>query len=189
MRRKNKITQEDFGDMFGINRATVSKYEKLESNITVDIADEMATKFNLTMDELCRIDLEHSELIGEKGIVQQDSSLAKEPSMDYIISSEHQYQIEDDSMMPMFYVSDYVIGIPINDIARIANNAIYIIETIEGTTVKRVKKIPEKNSLMLISENKLAGEPYEITWKDILKIMKVKTRITKVINVPSSSSS
>jgi len=183
LRRKNKITQEDFGEMFGINRATVSKYEKLDSKITVDIADEIATKFNLTLDELCRIDMEHSELIGEKGIITQEDSLAKEPGVDYIISSEHQYQVEDDSMMPLLYVSDYVIGVPVNDIARIANNAIYIVETTEGKTVKRVKKIPEKNSLQLISENELAGEPYEIAWTDILKIMKVKTRITKVINV------
>jgi len=90
-------------------------------------------------------------------------------------------------MMPLLYISDYVIGVPVTDIARIANNAIYIVETTEGTTVKRVKRIPEKNSLMLISENKLAGEPYEIAWKDILKVMKVKTRITKVINVSQKS--
>lgn len=90
-------------------------------------------------------------------------------------------EIEGDSMYPTITGGDIVVCEQLERGESLKANAVYVIATKDGVVAKRIqpnRMDSEVSSLSLISDNSSTYKPYDVDLEDVLKIMKVKCRLT-----------
>lgn len=91
------------------------------------------------------------------------------------------FQIEGDSMLPNFQQGDWVLGKAVSDIEEISDNKICVVVTSESVLIKKVRKIPGKNRLLLISLNEEYA-PFHLDINKIREIWQVNSKLTFMLD-------
>lgn len=93
------------------------------------------------------------------------------------IKADFVIPISGDSMEPKYYSGDFVACQRIDSIdAFFQWGKVYVIDTSQGVLLKKVKKSPNKNHIILISENS-EYDPIEVPLAEIYHIALVKALV------------
>lgn len=91
------------------------------------------------------------------------------------------FQIEGDSMLPNFQPGDWVLGKAVSGIEEINDNKVCVVVTSDSVLIKKVRKIPGKDQLMLISFNE-DYEPFHLNISQIREIWQVNSKLTFMLD-------
>ena len=97
------------------------------------------------------------------------------------------FQIEGDSMLPNFRPDDWFLGKAISSMDEASNNKIYVVVLPDSVLVKKLQKLPNPASVLLISLNE-EYLPLEIPVSDIQELWQVNSKLTFHLDSPSESS-
>ena len=92
------------------------------------------------------------------------------------------FEVEGDSMTPTLIQGDILITLPLNDVSEIMDGALAVVITSKSILIKRIRKNPAKDRLILISDNKNYDD-MEFPYDSIHEILAVKGKITSSLNV------
>lgn len=90
-------------------------------------------------------------------------------------------EIEGNSMFPTITNGDVVVCEQMERGESLKANSVYVIVTKDGVVAKRIQANKENNhisSLSLISDNSGTYKPYDVDIDEVIKILKVKCRLT-----------
>ena len=90
-------------------------------------------------------------------------------------------EIEGNSMFPTITNGDVVVCEQLERGESLKANSVYVIVTKDGVVAKRIQQNKENNviaSLSLISDNSGTYKPYDVDIDEVVKILKVKCRLT-----------
>jgi phage repressor protein C with HTH and peptisase S24 domain len=90
-------------------------------------------------------------------------------------------EIEGNSMFPTITNGDVVVCEQLERGESLKANSVYVIVTKDGVVAKRIQQNKENNSiasLSLISDNSNTYKPYDVDIDEVVKILKVKCRLT-----------
>ena len=90
-------------------------------------------------------------------------------------------EIEGNSMFPTITNGDVVVCEQLERGESLKANSVYVIVTKDGVVAKRIQQNKQNNSLAslsLISDNSSTYKPYDVDIDEVVKILKVKCRLT-----------
>lgn len=163
-----------FCDAFGINQNDI--YFDFEKGRTLDIDTidiaKVSPVIDSTLDESTRIPLVEASAVA--GFGNSDFAIQKSDVKDYYVVPKFKdrridfmIEVSGSSMYPKYNSGDVVACTVLRESRFIQWNKVHIIGTKEqGILIKRVKKGPQSNELLLISENK-DYDPFVIDMDEI----------------------
>lgn len=205
---KNLIkSKSDIADKLGTYNHVINSILNGKRNITLDQMDKLIELFDINANYLYgrSEDIFDNEASGNQDIYQksnitlvpvsamagpsipaqlavQDYPKFRIPEIPELLGELVAIRINGDSMLPNITNGDMLICEELKDNSSfgIKDNAIYIVVTTDSVVAKRVQKIKNNNQitgLRLISDNTMYP-PYEVERAEILKLYKVKYRLT-----------
>lgn len=87
------------------------------------------------------------------------------------------FQIEGDSMLPVFQPGDWVLGKAVSNLGEINDNKVHVVVTADSVLIKKLRKQPEESRLMLISLNE-EYPPFELDKEEIRELWQVNSKLT-----------
>lgn len=204
LRDVKNISQQGLADILGLERTSISNYERGKSVPSLELVEKISRLFNVRPSDLLYHDLKGE--IDEEKLIVKDMSISYSSKNflvpikatagyldgDYIqhkedlqevmvpgISGEARtFEIDGDSMAPIFYPNDLAVCTRVRDYTEIKPDDIYVIVSQrEGITLKRLELDMKNQNAKLISENP-NHDPYSIHTDDIRELWKVRCRIT-----------
>jgi len=96
------------------------------------------------------------------------------------------FQIEGDSMLPVFQQEDWVLAKATANMNEANNNKIYVVVLPDSVLVKKLQKLPDPSKILLISLNQ-EYIPFEVNVSDIQELWQVNSKLTFNLEAPSES--
>ncbi|WP_031427158.1 S24 family peptidase [Flavimarina sp. Hel_I_48] len=96
------------------------------------------------------------------------------------------FQIEGDSMLPVFQQEDWVLAKATANMNEANNNKIYVVVLPDSVLVKKLQKLPDPSRILLISLNQ-EYVPFEVNVSDIQELWQVNSKLTFNLEAPSES--
>lgn len=87
------------------------------------------------------------------------------------------FQVEGDSMLPNFRPDDWVLAKGVESLDYASDNRVYVVVMQDAVVVKKLQKLPNTSSVLLISLNQ-EYIPYEVDISDIQEIWQVNSKLT-----------
>jgi SOS-response transcriptional repressor LexA len=87
------------------------------------------------------------------------------------------FQVEGDSMLPNFRQDDWVLAKGVESLDYASDNKVYVVVMQDAVVVKKLQKLPNSSSVLLISLNQ-EYIPYEVDISDIQEIWQVNSKLT-----------
>ncbi len=106
------------------------------------------------------------------------------PLPEYRNATYRGFQVEGDSMLPLFYPKEWVIGKAINNLSEIGNNSICVVVSEDGIVVKKIKLNKDISALTLISIN-TEYQPYVIQSHLIYEVWEINSKLS--FNIDSNT--
>jgi len=96
------------------------------------------------------------------------------------------FQIEGDSMLPVFQQEDWVLAKATANMNEANNNKVYVVVLPDSVLVKKLQKLPDPSKILLISLNQ-EYVPFEVNVSDIQELWQVNSKLTFNLEAPSES--
>lgn len=87
------------------------------------------------------------------------------------------FQIEGDSMLPVFQSGDWVLGKAVPNLDEINDNKVHVVVTPDSVLIKKLQKLPDSLGLLLISLNE-EYLPIELSADQIRELWQVNSKLT-----------
>lgn len=110
------------------------------------------------------------------------------PLPEYRNATYRGFQVEGDSMLPLFEPKEWVIGKAINNLSEIGNNAICVVVLEDSVVVKKIKKNDDTSVITLVSLNS-EYLPYTIQTHQIVELWEVNSKLSFNIDANSDTTS
>ena len=110
------------------------------------------------------------------------------PLPEYRNATYRGFQVEGDSMQPLFEPKEWVIGKAINNLSELGNNAVCVVVLEDSVVVKKVKKNDDPSTITLVSLNP-EYLPYSIQVHQINEIWLVNSKLSFNIDASQDTAS
>ena len=87
------------------------------------------------------------------------------------------FQVEGDSMLPNLYPGEWVLAKATESLNDISANKMYVVVLYDAVLVKKIEKVPNSNSVSLISLNE-TYPPYQVANDQIQELWQVNSKIS-----------
>lgn len=207
LREFKELTQEMLAKHLGVNRSSISNWEKGYSMPSVDEIINIANYFSIELGMFLTSRVEHSNESGidDYIVVRKDCNLlvlelaqASQPFewsqgiienklravvIPGITGEARTFEIVGDSMEPALYHGDWISCTRVMALDNIRGATVYaIITSSMGITVKYLQRHP--NGLKCVSHNKTENPPFIIPHEEIVQLWEARLRITSHIITP-----
>lgn len=108
------------------------------------------------------------------------------PLPEYRNSTYRGFQIEGDSMVPNLYEGEWVLGKAVPTIEEAINNKVFVVVLGDSVLVKKLQKLPDLGSVLLISRNE-EYLPLKVKVDEIQELWQVNSKLTFNLDSPSES--
>jgi transcriptional regulator with XRE-family HTH domain len=208
LRKLRGWTQEEFANKLRIKRSLLGAYEEERADPRMDVLENVADMFKLTLDELLRKDISESKgsyiskrrsqklaagrsdipFVPVKAAAGYLAGFADPEFVDELNTftlpmlgggDYRAFEIVGDSMMPTPSGS-VIVGERVENLDDVKNNNTYIVVSkTEGIVYKRMmRNNRSKSKFMLVSDNP-AYQPYSVNSEDILEVWQAQMILTK----------
>lgn len=191
------MSQDDLADKLNLKGNTISIYETKVANLKIHTLFQLSEMFGISADDLLKKDLERTLNNIEEGrnllipIKAQAGYLTEHFSDKYndlkclelpfftTLNKKRTFQIQGDSMMPLFEDGDYVVCELVDSGKYVKDENVYVfISGDDGVILKSVINDKKRKIYQLVSSNSNYS-PIIRHWEEIKEIWAVKYRITK----------
>ncbi|MDO6491636.1 MULTISPECIES: XRE family transcriptional regulator [Cellulophaga] len=87
------------------------------------------------------------------------------------------FQVEGDSMLPNLYPGEWVLAKATESLDDVSANKMYVVVLYDAVLVKKIEKVPNSNSVSLISLNE-TYPPYQVANDQIQELWQVNSKIS-----------
>lgn len=188
------MSQEDLANMLNLSKSSICTYETQSTNLKIAKLIEIADFFEVNTDDLLKKDLEKN-LDSSKNLLipikVQAGYLTEHFTDKYnalknlelpfftTFNKKRTFQIQGDSMIPLFEDGDYVVCELVDSGEYVKDENVYVfVSDDDGVVLKSVFNDRKRKLYQLISTNN-EYPPTIRHWSEIKEVWEVKYRITK----------
>lgn len=110
------------------------------------------------------------------------------PLPEYRNATYRGFQVEGDSMLPLFEPKEWVIGKAVNNLSEVSSNAICVVVLEDSVVVKKIKKNEDVSVITLVSLNS-EYLPYTIQTHQITELWEINSKLSFNIDANSDTAS
>ncbi|TSE07133.1 MULTISPECIES: XRE family transcriptional regulator [Aquimarina] len=110
------------------------------------------------------------------------------PLPEYRNATYRGFQVEGDSMLPLFEPKEWVIGKAVNNLSEVSNNTICVVVLEDSVVVKKIRKNEDVSVITLVSLNS-EYLPYTIQTHQITELWEINSKLSFNIDANSDTAS
>ncbi|WP_271784054.1 XRE family transcriptional regulator [Aquimarina algiphila] len=110
------------------------------------------------------------------------------PLPEYRNATYRGFQVEGDSMLPLFEPKEWVIGKAVNNLSEVSNNTICVVVLEDSVVVKKIRKNEDVSVITLVSLNS-EYLPYTIQTHQITELWEINSKLSFNIDANSDKAS